>query len=82
MIRNENIYQSILQELSQIPSTYLPVVDSMLKKIKKDIIKKEDNRNKIMAFAGVWEDMEERDFQDYLKVAKETNIEINKDILW
>mgnify|MGYP006101051549 CR=1 FL=1 len=32
-----------------------------------------------MAFAGAWEDMEERDFQDYLKG---TNIEINKDILW
>jgi hypothetical protein len=30
MINNENIYQSILQELSQIPSTYLPIVDNML----------------------------------------------------
>jgi hypothetical protein len=82
MIANENIYQSILQELSQIPSSYLPVVDSMLKKIKKDIAKKENNRNKIMAFAGIWEDMEDADFQGYLKAAKETNIEIKRDISW
>jgi hypothetical protein len=80
MINNENIYQSILQELSQIPSTYLPVVDNMLKQIQKDIAKKKNNRNKIMAFAGAWEDMNESDFQDYLKATKETNIEINNDI--
>lgn len=80
MSLNENIYQSILQELSQIPSTYLPVVDNMLKKIKKDIAKKENNRNKIMAFAGFWEDMDDGYFQDYLKAAKATNIKMNKDI--
>jgi hypothetical protein len=43
MINNENIYQSILQELSQIPSTYLPIVDNMLKQIKRDIVKQENN---------------------------------------
>lgn len=63
MINNENIYQSILQELSQIPSTYLPIVDNMLEQIKRDIVKQENNRNKITAFAGAWENMEELDFQ-------------------
>lgn len=29
-----------------------------------------------MAFAGVWEDMEDADFQSYLKVTKERNIVI------
>lgn len=82
MTNNEQLYQSILQQLSRLPLGYLPKVNQLLKRITKDVERKSSNRAKIMAFAGAWEDMEEHDFLDYLKEAKETNIEIDKDILW
>ena len=67
MTNNEQLYQSILQQLSRIPLGYLPKVNRLLEKITKDAKKKSSNRHKIMAFAGSWNDMEEDDFQDYLK---------------
>lgn len=77
MTNNEQLYQSILQQLSRLPLGYLPKVNQLLKKITKDVERKSSNRAKIMAFAGSWNDMKEDDFQDYLKVTRGTNTETN-----
>lgn len=82
MLLNDNLYQSILKELSHIPYEHLPQVETMLKDIKKEIDTKKSNREEIMAFAGAWEEMTKSDFQSYLGATKEMFIDINKDDLW
>ena len=82
MLLNDNLYQSILKELSQIPFEHLPQVEKMLKDIKEEIDTKKSSREEIMAFAGAWEEMTESDFQSYLGASKEIFIDINEDILW
>ena len=72
----ESIYQSILNHLSLIPVEYLEMVDSYLKKLASDAKQKEKNRAMILNLAGSWNDMSEDDFNDYLKITKQTKDEM------
>jgi hypothetical protein len=72
MIATENIYQSILHRLSEIPSDYLPQIDSYLKEL--TMMDKRNNQVEIMKLAGSWSNMSEKDFQEYLVEAKKTEI--------
>lgn len=48
---------------------------SLLQQLQKDIKRKENNRNKILALSGSWNEMSEQDFQEYLKEAKSSGAE-------
>ncbi len=63
---NEQIYQSVLYNLSQIPQVYMYQIDKYLQHLQKEIKRKEANRKAIMAFAGAWNDMPDDDFNDFL----------------
>ncbi len=79
MTASENIYQSILLKLSNIPVVYLQQVDNYFQHFTitvKDKEWKHRNRAKIMAMAGSWNDMSESEFQDYLTAAKNTGKEL------
>ena len=75
MIHNE-IYKSVLRELSQVPADYLQLVENFLSSLNKKLDKKEQNRNAIMALAGSWSDMEDEDFDDYRRITKEIGGEL------
>lgn len=63
----ENTYQSILQQLSDLPVDYLPQINIYLQELINEIKKKPANRSKIMDFAGAWSDFPEEEFQDLLR---------------
>lgn len=77
----ENIYKSVLHNLSLIPEEYLSQVNSFLMALHERVSLKEQNRREILALAGAWESMEEDEFQSYLKAAKESgNSLFNQDV--
>jgi hypothetical protein len=71
-MKTEVIYQSILQKLSTLPVDYLQQVEEFLSQLGEEVQSKEENRQKIMSFAGAWQDMPQEDFDDYLREAKKT----------
>lgn len=73
---NIETYKSILQKLSALPTDYLELVDNYLAALSEKINKKEENRNAIMALAGSWSDMDDDEFEDFLRVTKETGDEL------
>ena len=67
------LYKSVLNKLSALPVDYLWEVDKFLSELnKKEYQKGQNNTEKILSFAGTWSDMDEEDFKEYLKVARET----------
>lgn len=73
---NIEIYKSILKKLSALPADYLELVDNYLAALSEKVDKKEENRKAILALAGSWSDMEDDEFEDYLRVTKETGDEL------
>lgn len=73
---NIEIYKSVLRRLSQLSVEYLQLVDNYLSSLQTKLDKKEENRNAILALAGTWSDMSDQDFEDYLRVTKETGDEL------
>ncbi len=69
------LYQSVLKKLSNIPAKDLPQVDRFLSQWGDGPHDKSKNKEKTMALAGAWADMEEEDFQDYLNKAKDSGNE-------
>lgn len=69
------LYQSVLKKLSNVPAKDLSQVDKFLSQWSDQPQSKSKNKDKIVALAGAWADMEEEDFQDYLKKAKESGNE-------
>lgn len=67
------IYKSVLKKLSDIPVDKLIEVDKFLETLKDDASnkEKEERRQKILSFAGSWNDMEQEDFDDYLDSIKQ-----------
>lgn len=81
MTTTENIYRSILAKISTLPPLYLQQLDEYAKQLNKRVVtQKRDNHNKIMAMAGGWSDMSERDFSEYLAETQKTGDSIFKDI--
>ncbi len=77
MIRQEDsVYQSILLQLSAVPTDYLQQVDNFLRNLAKEIRQKEQNRAEILSLAGAWADISENDFDTYLKTVKNTKSEM------
>jgi len=70
MTATDKIYQSILHDLSEIPVDQLQQVSAYLQQLQKNIKRKENNRSKILALSGSWDEMPEEDFKEYLKEAK------------
>lgn len=73
---NIEIYKSVLRRLSQLSVDYLQLVDNYLSSLQAKLDKKEENRNAVLALAGSWSDMNDEDFEDYLRVTKETGDEL------
>ena len=83
MTETENIYQSILLKIGSIPLEYLQQVDDYLKTLDSKITsEKTRNRNEILSLAGGWSDLNDSDFDDVIKKAKETGNDMfkNRDI--
>ncbi len=61
------LYQSVLRKLGNVPQIYLEDIDRYLSGLMKKV-KKQENNNiaAIMSFSGIWSDMGEEDFTDYL----------------
>jgi hypothetical protein len=55
-------YQSIINEINEIPVAFLQDVYDMVHNYHVQIDKKEQNRNKILQFAGDWADLSDNDF--------------------
>lgn len=70
------IYKSVLKRLSQLSVDYLQLVDNYLSSLQAKIDKKEENRHAIMALAGTWSDMSDEEFEDFLRITKETGDEL------
>jgi conjugal transfer/entry exclusion protein len=66
------LYQSVLKNLSILPADYLQQVNNYLLSLSQNIEKKRENRKAVLALAGSWDDMSKEDFNDYLRIAKET----------
>jgi hypothetical protein len=78
---NIETYQSVLRKLSQIPADYLKLVDDFLSSLHQKLEKKDKNRTAILALAGSWSDMSDPEFEDYIRVTKETGDELfNREI--
>lgn len=73
---NIETYKSILKRLSLLPTDYLQLVDNYLASLTKKIDKKEENRRAILALAGSWSDMDDDEFEDFLRITKETGKEL------
>ena len=73
---NIEIYKSVLRRLSQLSVDYLQLVDNYLSSLQTKLDKKEENRNAVLALAGTWPDLSEKDFEDFLRVTKETGDEL------
>jgi conjugal transfer/entry exclusion protein len=67
MNAQQNLYQSILQNLALVPMEYLRQVDDYLQTIIRQNIQKEANRQAILALAGSWNDMSEQEFREDIK---------------
>ncbi len=77
MIRQEDsVYQSILVQLSAVPTDYLQQVDNFLRNLAREIHQKEQNRTEILSLAGAWSEMSDSDFDEYLKVVENTKSEM------
>jgi hypothetical protein len=74
-MKTEAIYQSILRKLSILPVDYLQQVEAFLSQLGEEVHSKEENRQKIMSFAGAWQEMPLEDFEDYLREAKKAGNE-------
>lgn len=70
------LYQSVLKKLSLLPVDSLPLVDNYLSTLAEKNGRKEQNRKAIFELVGSWKDMSDDDFQEYLRVAKETGKEM------
>jgi allophanate hydrolase subunit 1 len=76
MIQEERLYQSILVQLSAVPTDYLQQVDNFLQNLTKEIHQKEQNRNEILNLASAWSDMSDSDFEEYLQTVRNTKSEM------
>ena len=65
MNTQNNVYQSMLQNLSLVPIEYLRQVDEYLQAIIKRNIEIEANRKAILALAGSWNDRSEKEFEEF-----------------
>ncbi|MEN0004649.1 MAG: hypothetical protein AAF798_10905 [Bacteroidota bacterium] len=66
-----DLYQSVLQKLSKLPVSYLENVDRYLSELGEQAKSENATVDSIMSFAGGWNDMEESDFQDFVKDMEE-----------
>lgn len=80
-MQKDRVYRSILDQLGSVPKAYLKEVDTFLRNLTKEIRQKEQNRIEILDLAGSWSDMSEKEFEDYMKVVKNTRSEMfNREI--
>jgi hypothetical protein len=73
---SNNLYQSILLKLGHLPINHLQQVDHYLDALILPISPQQESKSKILALFGSWSDMEEADYQDFLKEAKSVGTEL------
>ena len=71
-MRQAELYQSVLRQLSLLPVEYLKLVERFVSGLNQLSQDKKKNRQAILALAGSWSDLSEQDFEDIRSVAKET----------
>jgi hypothetical protein len=67
-----NQYKTLLHHLSLLPEEYLVQVNIYIKSLADKVEQKSKNRKEILSLAGSWSDMNDSDFSEYLKTAKES----------
>lgn len=71
-MRQAELYQSVLRQLSLLPVEYLKLVERFVSGLNQLSQDKKKNRQAILALAGSWSDLSEQDFEDIRSIAKET----------
>ena len=69
-------YQTIINEINQIPVVFLQDVYNILHNYHVRVNQKEQNRSRILKFAGAWKDLSEKDFLDIISEMKHTRNEM------
>lgn len=69
-------YQAIINEINQIPVVFLQDVYDIVHSYHIQINQKENNRNKILKFAGDWADLSENDFLEIAAEIKRSRSEM------
>ncbi|MBK8703762.1 MAG: hypothetical protein IPN33_09105 [Saprospiraceae bacterium] len=71
-MRQAELYQSVLRQLSLLPVEYLKLVERFVSGLNQLTQDKKKNRQAILALAGSCSDLSEQDFEDIRSAAKET----------
>jgi hypothetical protein len=71
-MRQAELYQSVLRQLSLLPVEYLKLVERFVSGLNQLSQDKKKNRQAILALAGSWSDLSDQDFEDIRTVGKET----------
>ncbi|MBL7794721.1 MAG: hypothetical protein JNK77_20465 [Saprospiraceae bacterium] len=71
-MRQAELYQSVLRQLSLLPVEYLKLVERFVSGLNQLTQDKKKNRQAILTLAGSWSDLSDQDFEDIRTVAKET----------
>jgi len=74
-------YQTLINEINQIPVSFLQDVYDLLHTYQVQINQKEQNRKKILEYAGDWADLSEQDFLDIkAEIERNRNEMFNREI--
>ncbi|MDQ6844408.1 MAG: hypothetical protein M3Z92_08670 [Bacteroidota bacterium] len=67
---------TILEELNDVPVDKLRELHAYINSLKANTEKSEDKRKEILSFAGIFNDMSQNDYDDFLKETKKTRGEL------
>jgi hypothetical protein len=70
-MRQAELYQSVLRQLSLLPVEYLKLVERFVSGLNQLTQDKKKNRQAILALAGSWSDLSEQDFEDIRSIVLE-----------
>lgn len=71
-MQQAELYQSVLRQLSVLPLEHLRQVEQYIADLNKRSRNKKKNRQAILALAGSWSDLSDKEFEEIRSIAKET----------
>ena len=69
-------FNTILKEIKEIPSSRLDELYQFVHSLNPKIKKSDTQRKKILAFAGIFSDMSDKDYADFIEETKRTRATI------
>ncbi len=76
------LYQSVLLKLGLLPAKELADLDAYLsQRVKKrqPELKPKNGQSKVLKSAGAWKDWDDKDFEDFLRLARQSREEMFND---